>query len=220
MTGVARAEPVAAEVLQVGVPGSGRRRRSGGRRSARTSCRRSVVAREVAPFSRLQRDVRAAAGVEEQDADRPVVRDLVLERPRSCRSELRKIMPVRLSSITLLWTVMPVAVVDVDAGAVAGDEQLSRTVPLGRRPWIATPAVFSAGLFQSVVLLPSRVIVKPSSTMLFDVNWNVEPAAADRAADDRTSRPGAEDRDDLVDDDVLVVVARGDVDRARARRRR
>ena len=125
---------------------------------------------------------------------------------------LRKIRPVRLSSITLLRIVMPVELLMSMPVRLPMMVQF-RTVPLVR-PWIATPAELRPGLFQSVVLLPSRVMVKPSSTTPSEANWNVAPPP-----------PIGPLTTDVVPAPRIVttlptitsscVVARGDVDRAR-----
>ena len=64
-------------------------------------------------------------------------------------------------------------------------------------PWIAMPAVLRPGLFQSVVLLPSRVMVKPAIVTLFAATWIVVPGRrSDRSP--WWCRARAQDRDDAL----------------------
>ena len=96
---------------------------------------------------------------------------------------------------------------------------LSRTSMLVMdRPWTAMPTVFNPGLFQSVVLFPSRVMVNPAMVTLFAVTCIVAPGppigprtlvVADAGADDNDVR--------LVDVDIFVIGAGRDVDRSRSR---
>src|SRR4051812_34156326 len=89
---------------------------------------------------------------------------------------LRKIRPVRLKSIVLLRTVWPLLLlisIPVRLPVIV----LSRMVaPVIASPWIANPAEFRPGLFQSVVLFPSRVTVKPAIVALFAEMVTVVPA--------------------------------------------
>src|ERR1051326_5837726 len=87
---------------------------------------------------------------------------------------LRIIMPVRLSVIRLLRTVCPPELL-MSMPVRRCVIRLLRMIMPVNEPWMETPAVFNPGLFQSTVLLPSRVTVNPSSTTPFATKANVEP---------------------------------------------
>jgi hypothetical protein len=75
----------------------------------------------------------------------------------------RKSSPVRLLVITLLWTELPFELLMSIAVRLPSKREFL-TSTLAVWPCTATPPLFSAALFQSVALLPARVIVKPSMT--------------------------------------------------------
>ena len=76
---------------------------------------------------------------------------------------LRKIIPVRLSLITLLWTTVPVLLLM----SIAVRFPVKVLLRISARPlaFTDTPAVFS-GSFHVAGVLPARVMVNPSITTL------------------------------------------------------
>ena len=89
---------------------------------------------------------------------------------------LRKIKPVLLKSMMLLWMLFPLLLLtSIPVRFPVNLENLTSTVLV--IPCTAIPAVFNPGLFQSVVLFPSRVIVIPSRITPAANTWNVEPPA-------------------------------------------
>ena len=117
--GAVRAPPVATEVLHVGA-GCGQRAARLAVDDASVPVARDGVATEVGVGGRLHRDVRAPAAVEEQHADGPVVGDEV-----ACHHGVVGLVPEQHAAAVVVDDVVDddvaVAVVDVDARAVAGE---------------------------------------------------------------------------------------------------
>src|SRR3954469_4176327 len=74
-----------------------------------------------------------------------------------------KIMPVRLSSITLLWPELPLLLLMSTPERLPKKREL-RASTAAVWPCTARPTELRVGSFQSVMLLPSRVMPKPSTT--------------------------------------------------------